>query len=293
MKRLSLICIIILMCCLKCHAQGNVESVAFSIASDTNYIDDISSIWNAMKEGCRYVFFCENGEVKQEKGGNIYRKDNLWYFLWYRNVFDDDEMKKMFDNTIYNNAICEYSGESSEVKELIYDSLYRVFALTEENIYVITGYDEVWNNAVDDLEVCSLITWKEMYSESIPVRLYVNDMLIDETAYIGKYNTLIPLRAVLESMGKSVEWIEEEQEVIINNNICLKLDNMNKIMTASYINSDLSIQMADWSNWCSYSVLEDRIYLSDISIGYLTRQWNYDINLNIPKREVQICDNAD
>ena len=292
MKRVCLLCIMMLMCCLECHAQECAEKVAFAPVLDESYSDDCSKIWSAMKESCSYVFFCRNGEVRQEKGYSVYRKDNLWHFQWGKRSFDDEEMKKFFDCTMYNKAVSKYVSKISEVKELIYDCRPdRVFALTEGNVYVITGYGEVWNNSVDDVEVCSIITWDEMYSQNVPMRLYVNNILIDDIAYVGKYGSAMPLRTILEAMGKEVKWQEEKREVIINNYICLKLDNVNKTFTASYTDNGHQIQLADWTTWSSYNILDDRMYIYDNTVSYLIQHWNYDISLNIPKREIRITDN--
>lgn len=289
MKRVCLLCIMMLMCCMECHAQEYVEKVAFSTVVDESYLDDGSKMWSTMEESCSYVFFCRNGDVRKEKGYPMYRKDNLWHFQWGKRSFDDNEMKKFFDCTMYKEAISKQNGKISEIKELIYDCrLYRVFALTEDNIYVITGWGEVWNNSVDDVEVCSLITWDEMYSQNIPMRLYVNNILIDDIAYLSKYSVAMPLRTIMEAMGNEVRWQEEKQEVIINNYICLNLDNVNKTFTASHIDNGHQIQLTDWTVWSSYSILNDRIYIYDETMSYLIQRWNYDIGLNIPKREIRI-----
>ena len=303
MKKLILICAIFLLLCPTCFAEENVNKIGLGYWVNTDISGNHNEIWNDLQQKCQHILLYDDGAMTAEKGGlyqvndgKIIRQDTLYstnnriYLAASTHGYEFSEMISFFDCSLYKQAIEKYSGHSVNIKELIHDeSIPRVFALTDNNVYVITGHGEIAANSVDELEILTFEEWKARYAEEIPVKLFVDGVDLGTEAYMGSTYTDAPLRLVLESMGSTVKWNHESKEITIDDGILLKLEE--NIMTGVYLKSGSSIQLQDWTGWCGYSIYDDRVYLGEIGMHNLLKIFGYDADVNIPKGEIHIIDN--
>ena len=130
-------------------------------------------------------------------------------------------------------------------------------------------------------------------------KLYVNNVLVDTP--ICRVSEL-PLRAVFESLGKTVEWVPESKEIIIDERIRLRMEQMLppvirdednfeilNLLSGYDLKNERPVQLQDWTIWCGYSIYNDTIYINSESMMYLIDNFgSYEITFNIEKQEVYV-----
>lgn len=134
-------------------------------------------------------------------------------------------------------------------------------------------------------------------------KMYVNNVLVDTPAFLVSENyAYMPLRAVFENLGKTVEWVPESKEIIVDERIRLRMEQMLppvirgednfeilNLLSGFDLKYERPVQFQDWTIWCSYSIKDDTIYINSDSMMYLIDNFgSYDITFNKDKQEVYV-----
>lgn len=149
-------------------------------------------------------------------------------------ISNKDIFKKVSDRKWLKEILYEFKGIDEDIQEVVYVVDYfmnqktgsvnykEAWLFTETNVYIanmIFDNDKHENDLEYSVEVVDVKEYKEWIEMVVykPVgKCYINDKCIAESIYFNKYEGTVPLRAVIENIGGTVEWNEDDFTACVN-----------------------------------------------------------------------------
>ena len=304
MKKLFVVlcCIFLNVFCTFAHAQCADKNMGIIKQDLSNLLSDIECtdiMWQKLYKSCVLLFDESNNVIINDKNYGHETSNGEYIIMGSDWRLDENLIDELSNGSEYLKAIEQYSGMKETINGIIYTDKCGAVVLTEKNLYVLTGYNSIWENVAENMEVLTIKMWKAMYEDYVISSLYVNNILIDEISYMYPSGVHVPLRSTLEACGLNIDWNDENEEIIINDKIKLDcnlqipnkseyLDDNIKYMSGSYVDRDLKFALTDNTYTTRYVIYDNKIYLNNQTMKYILKYFNYDIIVNFPKREIRI-----
>lgn len=189
---------------------------------------DIDEIFQELVEypGTReYTVY--NGNIVQ-----ILNNDYIEYThtaMEYSNILNNKSVfNKVYDIQYLQNILDLFKREDATIRKVMckleyynyknygYTNYFEAWLFTDDNIYILELH--LNNDDIEINEVYTLEEWKKtMYYRPIG-KCFFEDKCISEYVYFNEHEGSVPLRVLIENMGGSIEWNQDDYSANITYN---------------------------------------------------------------------------